>query len=135
MREVLESTIDVVVPAPKQQVPEEVAAAAGDSATLLAPELVVETEAAMALETMATQLSSEPGPSNSLAMVPQGGADPEAGTDTSAARRIHLEEIQLINNPLVHPDNVAAIMELHCQLGVYAEVGIMCLDLYVVLVY
>nr|TKW09561.1 hypothetical protein SEVIR_6G110800v2 [Setaria viridis] len=60
--------------APEQQVPEDVVATtSGTMDTVVAPELEVEIEVATMVEVMAVDLSFEPGPSTTLAVVPVGG--------------------------------------------------------------
>ncbi|XP_034583588.1 uncharacterized protein [Setaria viridis] len=50
-------------------------------------------------------------------MVPHVSAEARTGTD----RKMTLEDIQLINDPLLNPKMIATIMEMHRRLSTYAE--------------
>nr|XP_034588193.1 uncharacterized protein LOC117850480 [Setaria viridis] len=126
MQDVILSLTDVVVPAPEQQISEEVAVTtSGTVATLVAPEPEAEIETVTVLGIMAADASTELGSSTSLAMVPLSTTDFEAHVDPLAAREISLEDIQLIDDPLLNMDMVAGMMEMHRRIA-YAEDVIKC---------
>ncbi|RCV21898.1 hypothetical protein SETIT_4G175500v2 [Setaria italica] len=128
MQDVIYSLTDAVGPAPKQQVPEDVEATTSSTmVTFVAPELEVEIEAVEVLRVMAAGPSCEPGPSTSRAVVPLSPADSEAHADPLVAREINLEDIQLIDDPLLDAEMVARMMEMHRRIGAYAEVSFILL--------
>lgn len=59
-----------------------------------------------------------PGPSSSRVLVPQGGDR----TKTEAIASIYLEDIKLVDNPLMNPEMVALMMETHYHFGNYMQV-------------
>nr|TKV94493.1 hypothetical protein SEVIR_9G299100v2 [Setaria viridis] len=123
MQDVISSLIDIVVLAPEQQSPEDVVATTSSTmATLVAPEPKIEIEEAEVLEVMTTDTTSKPGPWTKLAVVPLSTTDSEAHADPLAAREIVLEDMQLIDDPLLNVDMVAAMIEMHRHIDTYAEV-------------
>ncbi|RCV37747.1 hypothetical protein SETIT_8G087800v2, partial [Setaria italica] len=122
MQGVISSLTNIVVLAPERQALEEVVATTfGTVATLVAPEPEVEIEATTVLKVMATNVSSELGPSTKFVVVPLSTIDSEAHADPLLAGEICLENIQLIDDPLLHVDVVARMMEMHHHIDAYAE--------------
>ncbi|RCV17620.1 hypothetical protein SETIT_3G234800v2 [Setaria italica] len=128
MQDVISSLTNIVVPAHERQVPEEVVVTtSGSVATLVAPwcdtpEPEAEIGAVTILEVMAADVSSNPVLTTSLAVVPLITTDSEAHAEPLLAREMHLEDIYLIDDPLLNVDMVAGMMEMHPRIGAYVEV-------------
>lgn len=73
------------------------------------------------LEVMAADVSSNPVSTTSLAVVPLITTDSEAHAEPLLAREMHLEDIYLIDDPLLNVDMVAGMMEMHPRIGAYVE--------------
>lgn len=123
MQDAISSLTDAVVLAREQPVPEAaVATTSSTVATLVALKPEVETKAAEVLEVMAAIPSSKPDLLTSRAMVPLGAANAEAHGEPLVAREINLDDIQLIDDPLLDMEMVARMMEMYRHVGVYAEI-------------
>lgn len=132
-----------VAPEPEAETGAAEATTSGIVATFVAPEPEVEAEAAGVLQVlacippseagpstghaMASILSSEAGPSTSRALVPVGASIAEGHDEPWNPSEAFLEEIQLLDDPLLDVEMEATIMEMYHHVGKYAAVSFLLL--------